>query len=90
MNNSEIIRNRKFFKRNKILSIIRYSDNISRNDVKKLTLYSIPTVRDIIDELINEGLVYEEECDDSRIGRRPIWLKLNPSGAYFIGVEFNL
>lgn len=89
MAKSEIIRNRKFYKRNKILSLIRYNENLSRNDVKKLTLYSIPTVREIIDELIADGLVYEVECEAPRVGRRPIWLKLNPQGANFIGVEFN-
>lgn len=89
MTESLIIRNRKYYKRNKILNLIRSNQNISRNDIKKMTLYSIPTVRSIVDELIAEGLVWEEECDDPRVGRKPVWIHLNPNGAFFVGVEFN-
>ena len=86
---SSVIHLRQYFKRNKVLNIIRSGTDVSRHDVKKKTMYSIATVADIISDLIDEGLVYEEDCQEARVGRRPTWLRLNPSGAFFVGVEFN-
>lgn len=84
-----IITTRKYYKRNKILNIIRSNQNISRYDVKKMTMYSMSTVLDIIDDLIASGMVYEVDCEEPRVGRKPVWLRLNPEGGYFIGAEFN-
>ena len=84
-----IIENRKYYKRNKILNIIRRNENVSRFEIKKMTSYSMTTVLDIIEEMTREGLICEEQCEDARVGRRPVWLHLNPRGGYFIGVEFN-
>ena len=89
MGMESILENRKNYQRNKMLSVIRSHENISRNDVKKITSYSMTTVLNTVDELIHEGLVYEEICNDARIGRRPVWLRINPDGGYFLGVGFN-
>lgn len=89
MGMESILENRKNYQRNKMLSVIRSHENISRNDVKKITSYSMTTVLNTVDELIQEGLVYEEICNDARIGRRPVWLRINPEGGYFLGVGFN-
>lgn len=78
MEMDSILENRKNYQRNKMLSVIRLHENISRNDVKKITAYSMTTVLSTIDELIQEGLVYEESCNDSRVGRKPVWLRINP------------
>ena len=56
-----IITTRKYYKRNKILNIIRSNENISRYDVKKMTMYSMSTVLSIIDDLIASGMVYEAD-----------------------------
>lgn len=89
MATESIITTRKYYKRNKILNIIRSNENISRYDVKKMTMYSMSTVLDIIDDLIASGMVYEADCEEPRVGRKPVWLRLNPEGGYFIGAEFN-
>lgn len=89
MSNESILENRKQYQRNKMLNVIRSNEHVSRNDVKKITAYSMTTVLNTIDEMINDGLIYEERCSDMRIGRKPIWLKINAQGGYFIGVEFN-
>ena len=89
MGMESILENRKNYQRNKMLSVIRSHENISRNDVKKITSYSMTTVLNTVDELIHEGLVHEEICNDARIGRRPVWLRINPEGGYFLGVGFN-
>ena len=57
MEMDSILENRKNYQRNKMLSVIRLHENISRNDVKKITAYSMTTVLSTIDELIQEGLV---------------------------------
>lgn len=72
-----------------MLSVIRYQDNVSRYDVKKATAYSMTTVLSTIEDMLNEGLIYEEHCDEARVGRKPVWLRLNPDGGYFVGLEFN-
>lgn len=89
MGNESIVESRKYYQRNKMLSVMRFHEDVSRYDVKKLTGYSMTTVLNTIDEMIKEGLIYEERCDESRVGRKPIWLRVNPEGGYFIGVEFN-
>jgi len=89
MKTESIINNRKYYKRNKILNVIRTNDSFSRFDVKKMTLYSIATVGSVIDELIADGLLMETECEEMRVGRKPKLLHLNPDGGYFIGTEFN-
>ncbi len=84
-----IVESRKNKKRNKILRTIRYGEEISRHEVKKITSYSMTTVLNTINELIEKKLLVEEECTDLRAGRKPTWLHINPTGQYFIGVEFN-
>lgn len=84
-----ILENRKYYQRNKMLSVIRSNKDISRNDVKKITAYSMTTVLSTVEEMISDGLVYEEQCGDARVGRKPVWLRINPEGGYFIGIEFN-
>jgi predicted NBD/HSP70 family sugar kinase len=87
--NDSIIENRKYFKRNKILYLIRTTPKCSRFDVKKLTSYSMSTVLSIIDELVGNGFIYEEESSDVKVGRKPTWLRINPDYGVFIGVEFH-
>lgn len=89
MNTDSILENRKYYQRNKMLNIIRFNKHVSRNDIKKLTSYSMTTVINTIDEMIRDGLIVEDRCQEARVGRKPIWLKLNPSAGYFVGVEFN-
>lgn len=84
-----ILENRKANQRNKILSVIRFGEEVSRKDLRNSTSYSMTTVLSVVEELLKEGLIYEEECEESRVGRKPIWLKINPQGGYFLGIEFN-
>ena len=34
-------------------------------------------------------MIYEEECEEARVGRKPAWLKINPLGGFYVGLEFN-
>lgn len=90
MRKESIINNRKIYKRNRLMEILRCSDeNLSRYDLKKISGYSMSSVLELSREMIEEGLIYEEECEESRVGRKPSWLKINPDGGFYIGLEFN-
>lgn len=84
-----IVKERKNLKRNRIISTVRYGQEISRHDVKKLTGYSMTTVLSTIGELVEKGIFTEEECTTVRTGRPPTWLKIQADCLYAIGVEFN-
>lgn len=86
------VESRKLLKRNHILDLIRRSpEPLSRFDIKKLTEYSMTTVSNSIADLVRDGLLVEYVCQDTgRLGRKPIFLRLNGAGGYFIGIEFNL
>lgn len=80
---------RKKNKRNLILNIIRNNKYISKTKIKALSKLSMSTVISCIDELMELGYIYEAGVGESTGGRRPVWLKLKPDSAYFIGIEFN-
>ena len=68
-------------------TLIEYQP-ISRAGIKKLTKLSATTVSSLVEELISEDLVEEIGLNDtSMVGRKAVLLRLNPKGAYFLGVE---
>lgn len=72
------------------MEILRCSShNLSRFDLKKISGYSMSSVLELTKEMIKEGLIYEEECEEARVGRKPAWLKINPLGGFYVGLEFN-
>lgn len=89
MKKKSIIESRKFYKRNKILEIIRKEKDVSKYYLQQQTSYSMTTIMSIVDELIDCGYIYESESNENKVGRRPVWLKINPTGVYTVGLEFN-
>ncbi len=73
-----------------ILNALRLDAPISRAELAALTGLNCSTVSNIIKDLIDEGLVWEQELKDSRIGRPSISLNLRPDGGAIIGVEINV
>lgn len=84
-----IIEKRKQFKKNNIIKVIRENKDVSRYVLKKKTQYSMTTILNSVTALIEEGLITEEESTTKSVGRTPVYLKINPSGKCFIGIEFN-
>jgi glucokinase-like ROK family protein len=70
-----------------ILNTIKTYGSVDRAKIARLTGLSPATVTGISAELIEEGLIFEKEPGDSRGGRRPILLAINPQGAYVVGVK---
>lgn len=73
--------------RSAILNTIRTHGPISRAEIARFTNLSAATVSGITAELIDDGLVFEKETGNSRGGRRPILLALNPKGGYVVGLK---
>lgn len=75
----------------KVLNYIRISKMVSRTDIYKNTNISKPTVTRVIEQLLQEGLV--TECgianNDSEVGRKPVYLQINPSAHYCIGINIS-
>ncbi len=73
-----------------ILSALRLHAPISRAELATLTGLNRSTVSNIIKDLMDEGLVWEQELKDSKVGRPSISLNLRPDGGAIIGVEINV
>ena len=73
-----------------ILNMLRLHAPISRAQVANLTGLNRGTVSNIVTVLIEEGLVFEDEQQDSGIGRPAISLGLRPDGGAVIGVEIGV
>jgi predicted ArsR family transcriptional regulator len=73
-----------------VLDTLRLHAPISRARVANLTGLNRGTVSNIINALIDEGLVTENELEGSKIGRPSMSLSLRPDGGAVIGVEFGV
>lgn len=73
-----------------ILKIIHNNSPISRARIAEVTGLSPATVSNIVKELLEMELVRETSRGESRGGRKPVLLELNPSGAYLIGLEWGI
>ncbi|WP_245308182.1 ROK family transcriptional regulator [Halalkalibacter urbisdiaboli] len=77
----------KSLNRSLILNTIRQYEQISRADIAKKTKLTPPTVTNIVGELIEVGLVKESEVGESRGGRKPILLTIDPNHSFIIGLD---
>ena len=73
--------------RSTVLNTIKISGPISRVAISRKTGLSAATITGITSELIKSGLIFEKEEGDSRGGRRPILLAINPQGGYVVGIK---
>jgi predicted NBD/HSP70 family sugar kinase len=69
-----------------ILNKIKVEGHISRADIARATGLSPATVTGISAELLAQGLI-REQSGESKGGRPPILLSLEPDGGYVIGVK---
>ena len=82
------IEKRKRHYRNRVMEIIRQNEWVSRTDIKRLSRLSMTTTLETIEGMIDDGLLIESGTGVSTGGRKPTWLKINPLGGYFLGLEF--
>src|SRR5512145_1922522 len=70
-----------------LLNLIQAHNPISRADLARESGLSPATVSGIVNSLLSNGLVTEKTVGDSRGGRPPIMLTLNPDAGYVVGVK---
>ncbi|TCP31318.1 glucokinase [Scopulibacillus darangshiensis] len=72
-----------------VLDCIRENGPVSRSQISNLASISKPTVSCLVDGLLKEGWILEGEAGGSSIhgGRKPIYLRINETAAYIIGVD---
>ena len=73
-----------------VLNTLRLHAPISRARVANLTGLNRSTVSNIVNVLIDDGLIFEEKQENSGIGRPGISLGLRPDGGAVIGVEIGV
>jgi len=70
-----------------IFRAIRALGPIARIALARQTTLNAGTVTNIVDELLDAGLVSETGQGISRVGRRPVLLEVNPTARYAIGID---
>src|SRR6266498_2626424 len=73
-----------------ILNMLRLHAPISRARLANLTGLNRGTVSNIVNVLMEDGLVFEDKLQDSKIGRPSVLLGLRPDGGAVIGVEIGV
>jgi glucokinase-like ROK family protein len=76
--------------RSLVLNTLRLHAPVSRAQVANFTGLTRGTVSNIVNVLIEDGLVFEDKLEDSKIGRPSILLGLRPDGGAVIGVEIGV
>ena len=73
-----------------VLKSINQKEPFTRMDVVRRANLSLPTVNNILLDLIADGYVTELGSDKSRGGRPPTLFRFNPTARYAIGIEIQI
>ncbi|MED4587044.1 ROK family transcriptional regulator [Brevibacillus choshinensis] len=84
--NSKRVKN---LNKEEVLQQVILHGQISRADISKQTQLSRPCVSSLVDEMIQEGLLYEVGMGDSKGGRKPILLEYNYQAYAIAGAIFD-
>ena len=76
------------FGRNRILHRIRRRGHVGRLQLARALRMSNSRVCQVVQEMLDEGLVLEEFSGNSRRGRRPVPLHVNPDHGRLLGLDF--
>lgn len=70
-----------------ILRMVKENDGISRQEISRRLRLSAPAVSNNVAALIEKGIVYENGCDDTSLGRKPKQLSYKGDLYYVMSVE---
>ena len=70
-----------------ILDSIRSSNQITHEELVRITRLSDPTVRNIVNDLVQEGIVKKDGLAESTGGRQAALLKFNESSFFAMGID---
>jgi glucokinase-like ROK family protein len=73
-----------------VLSLIIEKETISRADIASVTGLNKTTVSSLVNELLEEELIYESGPGISSGGRRPVILHFNRNAGYAIGIDIGV
>jgi glucokinase len=79
----------KYLNKKKILHYIKENEGASRAEISSILEISKPTVSNLVDELLVEGLVTESMSKSASAmgGRKPIQLYFNKMAKYLVGID---
>lgn len=73
-----------------VLQMIIEQEPISRADIAQVTGLNKATVSSMVNELLEEDLIYESGPGESSGGRRPVLLHFNKVAGYSIGIDIGV
>lgn len=73
-----------------VLQLIMEKEPISRADISQVSGLHKTTVSSLVNELLNEELIYESGPGESSGGRRPVLLHFNKVAGYAIGIDIGV
>ena len=76
-------------RRKQIVNLIKEHGALSKNDIFKMTKYSISTVISTVDDLNQDGLIEPCGSNPAAIGRPALFYSLNADYGYSVGVDIN-
>lgn len=76
-------------KKKVVLNLIKLNPDITRSRVKELSGLSMEMTLQYIDELIDDGYVFNSGSSRATVGRRATFLRLSPDGGRFFGIGIN-
>lgn len=77
----------KAFNRRVVLETVRLHGPLSRSRVARITRLTPPTISNIVQDLLGEGLLRESGQQQGRRGPPSISLEVDPGGAFAIGIS---
>lgn len=78
------------YNRRVVLDLLRRRGPLSRTDLAECTSLTLQGVSNIMATLLDEGLVVNQGRRQGGRGQPPIEFALNPSGAFAVGISFEL
>ncbi len=75
---------------NLIFDIIKLNKGISRTEIAKISKMSSMSITRIVTQLINENLVYQGETSKGNVGRRAVYLHINPNAFYTLTINIDI
>jgi len=70
-----------------LYSLVRKLGPVSKNTLAELTGFKHVTCTRLLEELVQEGLIYDSGVGESSGGRKPLMYVIKPDAYYLIGVE---
>lgn len=76
-------------RRKQMIRLFNEHGNLSKNDIFKLTHYSISTVLSTVDGMFEDGLIEPVDSFQSSVGRPALYYSLRPEHGYVVGIDIN-